>query len=158
MFRKYGHSLAPESLDFLEKILEHHEIPPEDVEFSVEWIAKEYNKQDDAQMKVSLDVLKRVYENFQGADGQGQNGGERLDPDSHLYVVNAFNMPLWNWSQEKSAFERSSATLSISGSAESRIQASRNRLNIIKQAVLRNDHFSPSTLPSKDRERLLTDD
>ncbi len=60
----------------------------------------------DAQMKVSLDVLKRVYENFQGADGQGQNGGERLDPDSHLYVVNAFNMPLWNWSQEKSAFER----------------------------------------------------
>lgn len=32
----------------------------------------------------------------------------------------------------------------------------RNRLNVIKQCVLRNDHFSPSTLPSKDRENLLT--
>lgn len=34
--------------------------------------------------------------------------------------------------------------------------ATRNRLNVIKQCVLRNDHFSPSTLPSKDRENLLT--
>lgn len=32
----------------------------------------------------------------------------------------------------------------------------RNRLNIIKQSVLRNEHFAPSTLPSRDRERLVT--
>ena len=44
----------------------------------------------------------------------------------------------------------------MSGSADSRIMAMRNRLNIIKQTVLRNDHFSPSTLPSRDREHLLT--
>lgn len=122
VFRKYGHSLGPESLEFLEEILEQHDIPQEDVEFSVEWIAREYNKQDgecflqrlvhdletllDAQMKVSLDVLKRVYDSFQTSDGQGQGDGERLDPESHLYFINAFNMPLWNWSQEKSAFER----------------------------------------------------
>lgn len=30
------------------------------------------------------------------------------------------------------------------------------RLNIIKQCVLRNEHFAPSTLPSRDRERLVT--
>ena len=34
--------------------------------------------------------------------------------------------------------------------------ATRNRLNIIKQSVLRNEHFAPSTLPSRDRERLVT--
>ncbi|KAG6821618.1 hypothetical protein H0H93_000127 [Arthromyces matolae] len=34
--------------------------------------------------------------------------------------------------------------------------AIRNRLHIIKQCVLRNEHFAPSTLPSKDRERLVT--
>ena len=44
----------------------------------------------------------------------------------------------------------------MSGSADSRTMAMRNRLNIIKQTVLRNDHFSPSTLPSRDREHLLT--
>lgn len=32
----------------------------------------------------------------------------------------------------------------------------RNRYNIIKQVILRNDHFSPSTIPSRDREHLLT--
>lgn len=32
----------------------------------------------------------------------------------------------------------------------------RDRLNIIKQCVLRNEHFAPSTLPSRDRERLVT--
>ena len=46
VFRKYGHSLGPESLEFLEDILEQHDIADEDVEFSTEWIAKEYNKQD----------------------------------------------------------------------------------------------------------------
>lgn len=51
---------------------------------------------------------------------------------------------------------RASSPLSISGSAESRILSVRNRLNIIKQSVLRNEHFAPSTLPSRDRERLVT--
>lgn len=45
---------------------------------------------------------------------------------------------------------------SVLGTAESRILAIRDRLNIIKQTILRNDHFAPSTIPSRDREHLLT--
>ena len=51
---------------------------------------------------------------------------------------------------------RGHGSLTSSGSAESRVAAMQNRLNVVKQCVLRNDHFSPSTLPSKDRENLLT--
>lgn len=51
---------------------------------------------------------------------------------------------------------RASNPLSVSGSAESRVLSVRNRLNIIRQSVLRNEHFAPSTLPSRDRERLVT--
>ncbi|KAH9899927.1 epsilon DNA polymerase [Cubamyces lactineus] len=156
VFRKYGHSLGPESLEFLEDLLDRHEIADEDVEFSVEWIAKEYNKQDDAQMKVSLDVLHRVYETFQNGEGEGAQEHATLDPDNHLFVIDSFDMPLWNWSTERSTFERAPGPLTSSGSAESRTMAMRNRLNVIRQCVLRNDHFSPSTLPSKDRENLLT--
>lgn len=59
----------------------------------------------DAQMKVSLDVLQRVYDAFQN-DG-GQAGEEDfLDPESHLHFIDAYEMPLWNWSTERSAFER----------------------------------------------------
>ncbi|KAL7282368.1 hypothetical protein ACG7TL_003838 [Trametes sanguinea] len=156
VFRKYGHSLGPESLEFLEDLLDRHDIADEDVEFSMEWIAKEYNKQDDAQMKVSLEVLHRVYEAFQNGEGEGAQDQALLDPDHHMFVIDAFEMPLWNWSTERSTFERAPGPLTSSGSADSRVTAMRNRLNVIKQCVLRNDHFSPSTLPSKDRENLLT--
>jgi DNA polymerase epsilon subunit 2 len=44
----------------------------------------------------------------------------------------------------------------LAGSADSRVLAMRDRLHIIRQSVLRNEHFSPSTLPSRDRERLVT--
>ena len=46
VFRKYSHALGPDALDFLEGTLDKHEIPDEDVEYSIDLIAKEYNKQD----------------------------------------------------------------------------------------------------------------
>ena len=55
-------------------------------------------------MKVSLDVLQRVYENFQDAEDDGED--DYMDPDSHMHFIDAFEMPLWNWSTERSSFER----------------------------------------------------
>ncbi|KDQ64598.1 hypothetical protein JAAARDRAFT_145515 [Jaapia argillacea MUCL 33604] len=156
VFRKYSHSLGPDALEFLEDILEQHDIADEDLESSIDLIAKEYNKQDDAVMKVSLNVLQRVYEALQGSTGGGgETDEETLDPESHLFFINAFEMPLWHYSPERTTFERSQHTPTISGTADSRVMAVRNRLQIIKQTVLRNEHFSPSTLPSRDREHLL---
>lgn len=141
--------------ELLEEILDHHEISDEDIESSLETLVVEYSKQDDATMKVSAEILKRVYESLQE---QGQQSDEKdlIDPESHLYIINAFEMPLWRWSQENGTFQKVSTPLTISGSPESRIQSIRDRLFIIKQCVLRNEHFAPSTLPSRDRERLVT--
>ncbi|EIW82110.1 DNA polymerase epsilon, subunit B [Coniophora puteana RWD-64-598 SS2] len=157
VFRKYSHSLGPEALQFIENVLHQHDISEGNVEYSVEMFAKEYNKQDDAAMKVSLSILKRVYDTLQdqGADADALDA-ELLDPESHLHIIDAFEMPLWNWSQERGTFEKFSGPLTIAGSADTRVMATRNRLHIIKQSVLRNEHFSPSTLPSRDRERLVT--
>ena len=55
-------------------------------------------------MKVSLDVLQRVYENFQDAEDDGED--DYMDPGSHMHFIDAFEMPLWNWSTERSSFER----------------------------------------------------
>ena len=46
VFRKYSHSLGPEELEYLDEIIKEHDISDEDVEMSIELIAKEYNKQD----------------------------------------------------------------------------------------------------------------
>lgn len=46
VFRKYSYSLSPDAIEFLEGILDNHEIPDDEVEHSMETLAKEYNKQD----------------------------------------------------------------------------------------------------------------
>jgi DNA polymerase epsilon subunit 2 len=58
-------------------------------------------------MKVTLPILQRVYESMQG-EGQRDEHGQKdqLDPDSHLFFVNAFDMPGWHWSVERSTFEK----------------------------------------------------
>lgn len=58
-------------------------------------------------MKVSLEVLQRVYDAFQsGGENGGQGEDDFLDPDNYLHFINAYEMPSWNWSAERTAFER----------------------------------------------------
>ncbi|KAJ7665519.1 DNA polymerase epsilon, subunit B [Mycena rosella] len=154
VFRKYSNSLGPDTLELLEAILDNHEIEDAEVEVSIETLAREYNKQDDALMKVSVEVLQRVYESLQDQGQRSDVEKEAIDPENHLFIIDAFEMPLWHWSPERGTFEKVSAPLTMSGSADSRVFAIRDRLNVIKQCVLRNEHFAPSTLPSRDRERL----
>ncbi|KAL0949449.1 hypothetical protein HGRIS_009504 [Hohenbuehelia grisea] len=157
VFLKFSNSLGPEALSKVNEILGEIEASDDDVESIVERLATEYNKQDDAQMKVSVDVLERVYESLQEqGDTSDPDEKEVIDPSSHLYVIDAFEMPCWHWSIERGTFEKVSTPLTVSGSAESRVSAVRDRLDIIRQCVLRNEHFAPSTLPSRDRQRLVT--
>jgi DNA polymerase epsilon subunit 2 len=131
-------------------------------------------------MKVSVDVLQRVYTSLQDQDeggggiADGAYSGDSLNSETHLWFIDAYEMPRWHWSNERGAFERcaylprlhatspttsqSSATAqpSISSSPGSRIAAMRDRLDIIRQCILRNEHFAPSTIPSRDREKLVT--
>jgi len=131
VFRKYSHSLGPEELEYLDEILKEHDISDEDVEMSIELIAKEYNKQDgsslvshlgarglmpmfffllfqkDATMKVSVEILNRVYQTLQSSgDQRTRKEGGYLDPEDHLHFVDAFEMPLWHWSPERGSFEK----------------------------------------------------
>ena len=60
----------------------------------------------DVQTKVSVDILKRVYDAFQKNGEAGEGEDDFLDPEAHLYFIDAFEMPLWNWSTEKGTFDR----------------------------------------------------
>lgn len=60
----------------------------------------------DVDMKVTVDILKRVYESIQDQNDRGDEEIELIDPESHLFVINAFEMPLWHWSQETGTFTK----------------------------------------------------
>jgi hypothetical protein len=55
VFRKFSNSLGPDTLQFIEQILDTHEIEDIDVESSLETLAKEYNKQDGWIISIFLD-------------------------------------------------------------------------------------------------------
>jgi DNA polymerase epsilon subunit 2 len=57
-------------------------------------------------MKVSVDVLRRVYESLRDQGEATSTEKEFLDPDSHLNFIDAFDMPLWHWSSERGTFEK----------------------------------------------------
>ena len=61
----------------------------------------------DAVTKVSLDILRRVYLSAREKDDSiGGDGDDLLNPEDHLFFVDAFEMPRWNWSAARSSFER----------------------------------------------------
>ncbi|KAF9534221.1 epsilon DNA polymerase [Crepidotus variabilis] len=156
VFRKFSNSLGPEALSVVEDILLESELDEDEIDSGLEALAKEYNKQDDATMKVSPDVLRRVYESLKDEGGRTQEEKELIDPENHLFFIDAFEMPRWIWSSERGTFEKAFTSLTFAGSPESRTASIRDRLNIIRQCVLRNEHFAPSTLPSGDRQKLVT--
>lgn len=57
-------------------------------------------------MKVSVDVLRRVYEGLKDQGDHTQVQRENIVPESHLFMVDAYDMPRWVWSQERGTFER----------------------------------------------------
>jgi DNA polymerase epsilon subunit 2 len=58
-------------------------------------------------MKVTLPVLQRVYKHMQNStERQDMDEDDILDPESHLFFIDAFEMPLWHWSPERSTFEK----------------------------------------------------
>ena len=60
----------------------------------------------DAVMKVNVDVLRRVFYSLQNANDDPGDLRQTLDADSHLFVIDSFEMPLWNWSPERGTFEK----------------------------------------------------
>lgn len=59
----------------------------------------------DADMKVRLPLLKRAYLALQEKD-ENSDDGDMLDPEDHLYFIDAYEMPQWHWSSERNTFEK----------------------------------------------------
>ncbi|KAF8337053.1 epsilon DNA polymerase [Cantharellus anzutake] len=156
--RKYQFALQPNSVEFLEEVLSEHEIAPDQVQDALEAIAKECQKQGDCTTIVTRDILVRVYELMReaGEDGPSVNplDADLLDPENHLFIIDAFDMPSWYYSADRKAFERTPWKSAVGGTAQSRTQLMRSRHDLIKQFVLRNENFSPP-ISGRDRASYL---
>lgn len=57
-------------------------------------------------MKVSVEVLRRVYAKLQDQDDDDEIHKDGLNPENHLFFIDAYEMPKWHWSNERGSFER----------------------------------------------------
>jgi DNA polymerase epsilon subunit 2 len=137
------------------------------------------------QQIVGVDALEEVYARLQATEGAvagdaddneardaaGEDGED--DTANYIRVVDAFAMPWITYDGEKKAFALRGQTTSstkqgaassgkdarkkpsLAGAADSKAQYLRDRYNILKQVILRNEHFSPPALPGHDRENYM---
>jgi DNA polymerase epsilon subunit 2 len=109
------------------------------------------------------------------AAAAGLRDGETLDPATYTRIIDSFDMPWLHFDGEKRAFvhhnnlssanasgaagassrEANRKKPSLAGAPDSKAMYLRDRYNILKQVILRNEHFSPPALPGHDRDSYM---
>ncbi|KZO94865.1 DNA polymerase epsilon subunit B [Calocera viscosa TUFC12733] len=150
-------ALQVDAAQFILDILEEHSVAEDEVSDSLEhlakgWMAQEYNSN-----LVTRSQIQRVYELLQvdsrevmgngGAGTYALGEEDELDPSQHLVFIDAFDMPRWMFSVERHTFEKAATPPSMGGNPASRAAFLRDRYHVIKQVVLRNEHFTPAVVP-----------
>lgn len=149
---------------------------------AMEKMAKGYTgDMDDYAQIVNVNTLEEVYARLQAVEAAGNgDAADRtvndhgkdttsLDPATYTRVVDAFDMPWLHFDGEKKTFvhhnnlttsnsntkDGARKKPSVAGAPESRAMYLRDRYNILKQVILRNEHFSPPALPGHDRDNYM---
>ena len=149
----------------------------------MEKMAKSHTEDtEDYSQIVTADHLEVIYARLQALEGNdadaehdGRNGtaedANNIDPSTHIRIIDAFDMPWLHFDGEKRTFVHHANIASTSGNAagtsaarklpsigaaaDSKAAYLRDRYNILKQIILRNEHFSPPALPGHDRENYM---
>ncbi|KGB76093.1 DNA polymerase epsilon subunit B [Cryptococcus deuterogattii 99/473] len=154
---KHSLTLPAPSLHYIEEVLIENEIPEDEWVVGLEFWAKEYLKAEDSSSLVSLQALKKAYENLQlgtTEDTQIPDPSE-VNVESHFSVVDSFSMPAMRYDPVRSGFVQSKVPPSVAGQASSRSTFLRERWAIIKEIILRNENFTPPAIGGHDRANYL---
>ncbi|CAO3616529.1 unnamed protein product [Cunninghamella blakesleeana] len=71
---------------------------------------------------------------------------EVIDIQQHIHVIDAFKMPRLHFDYHRKAFQASLAPPTLFGSGDDKAEMFRDRLNLVKQRLLRNERFSPTSM------------
>ncbi|KAG0149090.1 hypothetical protein CROQUDRAFT_40505 [Cronartium quercuum f. sp. fusiforme G11] len=153
--------LRGDGMRWVEDMLAHYNVSPDDVEDTLNTLANECESEAtlrDASAVVDQHILQTVYDRLLAPTEEHVTTAEH-DPDSQISeshtfkVIDAFSIPRMTWSDERKLFEvhgGSKSKPSILGQPISRSLYLRDRYHVIRQVILRNEHFSPPTVAGED--------
>ncbi|CAM0136734.1 unnamed protein product [Umbelopsis sp. WA50703] len=173
--KKYGLHIQPDASRYLEELLRDDE----NVNDSVERIVKMYQKRNEGVSKVIVDktTVQDVVEVMQAAAVAATNitpfstqdellkddlsqmtlddESDNIDVSQYLHVVDAFSMPAMQYDYHRKGFVKSKEKRSLLASADAKGDVYRDRFNLIRQRVLRNENFLPPSLQIIDNDSYL---
>lgn len=110
----------------------------------------------DAPKMITIELLEKVHDDLMlEGEAVGDEDGDDLESKHYLHIVNADKMPPWRWGEESKMFELAPKPASIAPPATAKARYMRDRFNIIKQVVLRNEHFSAPAIPDHLRSEYM---
>ncbi|UZJ52846.1 hypothetical protein CBS101457_002166 [Exobasidium rhododendri] len=153
--KKYGLQLHSSALSFIHVTLESHGLLQVEDEWAeaIEWLAKGLveiaGKDDQGSSIVTRAALEHVYQQLLLADSVKDDAhehfleGEVVDPKRYFHVVDAFQMPKTIFDQRRKVFERSTQAPHILTVPQSKPAYLLERLQLIRNVVMRNENFLP---------------
>ncbi|KND04980.1 DNA polymerase epsilon noncatalytic subunit [Spizellomyces punctatus DAOM BR117] len=163
--KKHGLTLKTEALKYLEDVVA--ELPNEQLAETLDYIALSYTQQQETRkLLVDRASLEEVVQNIfrksainqalENAVSASSNGDSEAvggmvgeisieDIAGYLHVIDAFSTPRWKWRPDSKQFTRSHEKPRLLAPPAAKAVAFRDRYDILKQRVLRNDAFRPST-------------
>ncbi|GAA5824774.1 hypothetical protein JCM11251_005335 [Rhodosporidiobolus azoricus] len=154
--QKYSLQLVPGVIGWLEDLVAHFGLEDEEeIVMTFEHLVKGCVGSGsglDGPSKITPELLEDTYEKLiVAAEPNEAAGGEDIDPAQCLKIVDAFDMPPWRWDEVRGGFEKSKAAPTLAPGALSKARYLRDRFNIIKQVILRNEHFCPPAVVGPER-------
>ncbi|KAI8816342.1 DNA polymerase alpha/epsilon subunit B-domain-containing protein [Fimicolochytrium jonesii] len=166
--KKHGLTLKTDALKYLQTVVS--ELPPEELEETLSYIATSYIQQqsDSGHLIVDRASLEEVVEAIfrkaainqalensnaddQGAGGMVGDAGVGLDDVSaYLHVIDAFDMPRFSWKADGKGFVKNNDQPHLLAAAPQKSALYSDRFDLIRQRILRNDAFRSSTFLRKD--------
>ncbi|KAJ1931949.1 DNA-directed DNA polymerase epsilon, subunit B, partial [Kickxella alabastrina] len=160
--RKYSLSLQADALLYLSGIIEQNGLSQNDAAKWLELLADTWTKREEGRPLVELAPLKELVAAVaSGSDnspaavatGESTTGGAAVaaaasavvsKSRSDLFtVIDAFDVPTWWYDPGKKMFVKPFENDSIMSSAEAKSALFRQRYDLLKQRVMRNENFMP---------------
>ncbi|KAJ2785467.1 DNA-directed DNA polymerase epsilon, subunit B [Coemansia javaensis] len=155
--RKYSLSLQADALLLLSDAIQQHGLSPRDAAAWLELLADTWTKREEGRPLVEAaplrDLIAAVAAGASGAEAPAAADGGAADVFS---VIDAFDVPaLWYDPARKTLvqpFEKGD----LLSPAESKAALFRQRYDLLKQRILRNENFMPVSFSDREKDRFYT--
>ncbi|KAJ2842820.1 DNA-directed DNA polymerase epsilon, subunit B, partial [Coemansia erecta] len=168
--RKYALSLQADALAYLNEIIEQNTLSDAEAAKWLELVADTWAKREAERPLVQLDPLKDLVaavaagtDNSPVADGaaalsannNNSTGGQQASASSDLFsAISAYDIPPWWYDPGKKMFVHPfDGKTEILASAEAKAALFRQRYDLIKQRIMRNENFMPISFSDQEKDR-----